>query len=79
MAVEYAGYRMREYLNEQLFNDKYMLTPSEMLHTIGVALQALIDSELYDKVLPLASLMEYIACDIVKSKVLTVKARIFKI
>ena len=55
-----------------------MLTPAEMLHTLAVALQALIDSDLYDKALPLAALMEYLACDVVKSKVLTVKARVFK-
>jgi len=37
------------------------------------------DSDLFEKALPLASLMEYIACDIAKSKVLTVKSRLFKI
>ena len=70
---------MREFLSEQLFVDKYIISPSELLHTLGVAIQGLIDSDLHEKALPLASLMEYIACDITKSKVLTVKARLLKI
>ena len=37
VAIEYANYKMREFLSEQLFADKYILTPSEILHTIGVA------------------------------------------
>lgn len=49
-----------------------------MLHTLTVATQALIDADLFDKALPLASLMEYIANDIAKSRVLTVKARLLK-
>jgi hypothetical protein len=69
---------MREFLNEQLFADKHIITPSEILHTIGAATQALIDADLFDKALPLACLMEYIALDITKSKILTVKARILK-
>jgi hypothetical protein len=36
-AVEYSQYRIREFLNEQLFVDKYIVTPSELLHTIGSA------------------------------------------
>jgi hypothetical protein len=36
------------------------------------------DAELYEKALPLASLMEYIASEISRSKVLTVKARLLK-
>ena len=38
----------------------------------------MIDSELFDKALPLLTLMEYLASDISKSKVLTIKARIMK-
>jgi hypothetical protein len=33
---------------------------------------------LFEKALPLASLMEYIASEVTKSKVLTIKARILK-
>lgn len=38
----------------------------------------MIDEGLIEKVLPLASLMEYVACDIVRSKILTLKARILR-
>jgi hypothetical protein len=75
---EFSGYRIREFLDDQLFVDKYVITPSELLHTLGSSIQSLIDSDLHDKALPLASLMEYIAFDTVKSKVLTVKARTLK-
>jgi hypothetical protein len=40
--------------------------------------QALIDADLFEKALPLSSLMEYIASDISKSKILIVKARLLK-
>lgn len=49
-----------------------------MLHTLYVASQTQIDLENYAIVLPLASLMEYIAVNVVRSTVLTVKARITK-
>lgn len=65
-------------MGDQLFVDKFILTPSEMLHTLGVAAQALIDFEIFEKALPIASLMEYVAFDICKSKQLVVKARILK-
>ena len=61
-----------------MFVDKFILTPSEMIHTLGVAGQALIDCELYEKTLPVASLMEYVAFEISKSKQLVIKARILK-
>ncbi len=37
------------------------------------------DMDLYEKTLPLSTLMEYLANDVTKSKCLTVKARIFKV
>jgi hypothetical protein len=58
--------------------DKYVITPSELLHTLGSTTQSLLDANLPDKALPLASLMEFIASDISRSKILTVKARILK-
>lgn len=78
IAIEYQNYRLREFLSDQLFADKYIITPSEILHTLGVATQALIDADLFEKALPLASLMEYVANEIAKSKVLTIKARLLK-
>lgn len=76
--IEFSGYRLREFLDEQLFVDKYVITPSELLNTLSSTIQSLLDADLHDKALPLASLMEYIAYDITKSKVLTVKARALK-
>ena len=70
---------MRDFLSEQLFVDKYILSQCKLLHTLGVAIQGLIYRDLHEKALPLASLMEYFSCDITKSKVLTVKARLLKI
>ncbi len=58
--------------------DKYIITPSELIHTIGQTTQSLIDADLFEKAIPLATLMEYIASDITRSKVLTVKARLLK-
>ena len=77
-SVEFSQYRIREFLNEHLFVDKYILTPSELLHTLGSAAQSLVDADLHDKALPLASLMEYISTDIVRSRMLTMKARLLK-
>ena len=58
--------------------DKYVITPSELLHTLGTLAQSLMDADLHEKSLPLSSLMEYVASDITRSKVLTVKARLLK-
>jgi len=45
---------------------------------LAVSSQALLDQGLFHKALPLAALMEYIASDVARSKVLTVKARLLK-
>jgi hypothetical protein len=55
-----------------------VITPSELLHTLGYSCQQLMDAELYDKALPIASLMEYLSNDITRSKQLTVKSRLLK-
>jgi hypothetical protein len=77
-ATEFSSYRIREFLDQQLFVDRYVITPSELLHTLGYTVQQLMDSDLHDKAIPLASLMEYVAFDIARSRVLTVKARLLK-
>jgi hypothetical protein len=78
VASEYAVYTFREFMGTKLFTDQYVLQPSELLHTLSVSSQALIDQGLFHKALPLAALMEYIAADVARSKVLTVKARLLK-
>lgn len=83
-AIEYASYCFQEYFDgrlpgeNQLFFDKQVIQPSELLHTLYVACQQQIDIENYNIVLPLAALMEYLALTIVKSNVLTLKARVTK-
>lgn len=78
VAVEYATYQFREFMGKNLFTDQFILQPSELLHTLAVTSQSLIDQGLFHKAVPLAALMEYIACEITRSKVLTVKARLLK-
>lgn len=78
VASEYATYSFQEFMSRGLFTDQYVLQPSELLHTLAVSSQALIDQGLFHKALPLAALMEYIASDVARSKVLTVKARLLK-
>jgi len=78
IAVQYMSYSFRDFMGGGLFTDQYVLRPSELLDTLAVSGQALIDQGLYHKALPLAALMEYIASDITRSKVLTVKARLLK-
>ena len=78
VAGEYATYTFREFMDTGLFTDQYVLQPSELLHTLAVSSQALIDQGLFHKALPLAALMEYIAADVARSKVLAVKARLLK-
>lgn len=78
VASEYASYSFSEFMGSGLFTDQNVLQPSELLHTLAVSTQALIDQSLFHKALPLAALMEYLAKDVTHSKVLTVKARLIK-
>lgn len=78
VAVEYAAYSFREFGAAGLFTDQHVLQPSELLHTIAVSTQSLVDEGLYHKALPLATLMEFVASEVTRSKILTVKARLLK-
>jgi len=78
VAVGYATYCFMEFGSNGLFTDQLVLQPSELLHTISMVAQTLIDECLFHKALPLAALMEYVASDITRSKILTVKARLLK-
>lgn len=78
VAHEYTSYTFREFMGRDLFTDQHVLQPSELLHTLGVSTQALIDDDLFEKALPLAALMEYLASEITRSKILTVKARLMR-
>ena len=78
MAVEYASYSFREFGTTGIFSDQHVLQPSELLHTIAVSAQSLVDEGLFHKALPLAALMEFVASEVTRSKILTVKARLIK-
>lgn len=81
---EYGQYNFGEFLDGMLphetplFNDMQVIQPSELLHTLYVNLTTMHDLENYHQVLPLASLMEFVALRITKSSVLVTKARISK-
>ena len=83
-AMEYANYSFRELLDGRCagdtaaFQDKQILQPSEILHTVQTVAQTLIDLEVYHQVLPLCALMEYVAQNVVKSAILVTKARVLK-
>lgn len=84
ICIEYNNYNFGEFLDGMLpgetplFNDKQVIQPSELLHTLYVNMQTMYDLENYHFVLPLASLMEFIAFKCTKSSVLATKARISK-
>ena len=78
VASEYASYTFREFMGNGLFDDQYVLQPSELIHTLSTSCQALLDFGLFHQALPLAALMEYISGEVTRSKVLTVKARLLK-
>lgn len=75
---EYTTYRFREFLGTSWLRDQYILKASDLLNALAVCAQALIDQEMYAKSLPLTALMDYIAADITRSKVLVVKARVLR-
>jgi tetratricopeptide (TPR) repeat protein len=73
---EYTAYRFRDFLSQVWLRDQYILKPSDLLSALAVTAQSLIDQEEYAKCLPLTALMDYVAADVTRSKVLTVKARL---
>jgi len=84
VAIEYASYCFSEFLDgrcageSHVFQDKQVLQPSEVLHCVQTVAQALLDLEVFPQVLPLCSLMEYVAQNVVKSAILVTKARVLK-
>mmetsp|Transcript_13382 Transcript_13382/g.20925 ORF Transcript_13382/g.20925 Transcript_13382/m.20925 type:complete len:95 (+) Transcript_13382:832-1116(+) len=67
VASEYASYNFREFMGRDLFTDSYILQPSELVHSLSVASQALIDITSFQKALPLTSLMEFLAQEVTRS------------
>jgi len=69
---------LSDQLTERVFMDKAILTPAELLHTLEYASNCLLDMELFERVVPMSALMEWLASDIVGSKPLLLKARCLK-
>ena len=77
--IDYCEYRMKEFLPDiDLLADKQALQPFDLLNGLDIILEMLIDYEMYERVLPLATLMNNAATDIVKSTPNMIKARVFK-
>ena len=77
--IYYYEYIMKEFLPDiGLFADKYALQPVDLLNRLDIISEMLIDYEMYERVLPLATLMNYASTDIFKSTSYMIKARIFK-
>jgi hypothetical protein len=79
--IEFNEYRIREFFvghKERLFTDRQALSPSDLIYGLEIVCQFLIDYEMYEKVLPLATLMDFVSTDLTKSTHYMIKARIFK-
>ena len=85
--LHFALYRMREYLptsafscrEGELFADPNELSPPVLLAALETISEMLVDYQLYEKALPLLSIMEYVALDEVHSPALAAKARALKV
>ena len=70
---------MKEFLPDIfLLSDKQALQPVDLLSGLDIISEILIDYEMYERVLPLATLMNYTATDIVKSTPYMIKAGVLK-
>jgi hypothetical protein len=77
--IQHLEYRMKEFLpNIALMTDRQVMQPIDLLSGLDMMSEMLIDYELYEKVLPCATLMNYVASDIAKTPSYVVKARVLK-
>jgi hypothetical protein len=77
--IQHLEYRMKEFLpNISLMTDRQVMQPIDLLSGLDMMSEMLIDYELYEKVLPCATLMNYVASDIAKTPSYVVKARVLK-
>jgi hypothetical protein len=77
--IDFIEYRMKEFLPDiTLLSDRQVLLPMDLLSGLDMMAEMLIDYEMYERVLPIATLMNYVATDIVKTTPYMVKARILK-
>ena len=77
--IDFIEYRMREFLPEiNLLIDKQVMQPMDLLNGLEMMSEMLIDYEMYERVLPLATLMNYVATDLVKTTPYMIKSRVLK-
>jgi hypothetical protein len=77
--IDFVDYRMREFLPDiSLLSDRNTLQPMDLLNGLEMMSEMLIDYEMYERVLPLATLMNYVATDLVKTTPYMIKARVLK-
>jgi hypothetical protein len=76
---DFKDYRMREFVfDKEVFEDRQELDPGEVLLSLEFISEVLIDYKNYVEALPLLTLMNYIATDVVKSEPFMIKARVLK-
>jgi len=76
---DFVNYRMKEFLPDiTLLTEKQMIKPVDLLSGLDIMSEMLIDYQLYSRVLPLATLMNYVATDLVKTISFSIKARVLK-
>ena len=77
--IHFKNYRMKEFLpNIEVFEDQEAIRIFELIWGLEIISEILIDYEMYEKVLPLLCLMNYISTDIIKSVPYLIKARLLK-
>ena len=77
--IDNCEYRMKEFLPDiGLLSDKQTLQLVDLLSGLDIISEMLINYKMYERVLPLAILMNYTATDIVKSTPYMIKARVLK-
>ena len=77
--INFKNYRMKEFLpNIEVIEDEEAIKIIELLWALEVTSEIMIDYEMYERSLPLLTLMDYICTDIIKSIPNVIKARILK-
>lgn len=76
---DFIDYRMKEFLpDSDLLSDKQVILPIDLLSGLDMICEMLLDYGFYERVLPCATLMNYVATDVVKTIPYMIKAKILK-
>ena len=77
--IDFIEYRMKEFLPDtELLSDKQVILPIDLLSGLDIMCEMLLDYGLYERILPCATLMNYVATDVVKTIPYMVKAKVLK-